>query len=77
MVGLGKGDMKMQTEFTKWANAKGESALLGTWVKIGRSAYQRATGETVKKIGNSWVVDGVKSYQTRAAAFSAVDWMHN
>jgi hypothetical protein len=67
----------MQTEFTKWAHAKGENALLGTWAKIGRSAYQRMTGEIVKKVGNAWAVDGATAYQTRAAAFSAVDWTHN
>ena len=66
----------MATEFTKWANEKGKTALLGTWAKIGRSRYQRVTGEVVAKIGNVWRIEGGHAYQTRAAAFSAADWAH-
>jgi len=64
----------MTNEFTKWANQKGEAALVGTWAKIGRSRYQRVSGEIVSKTGNAWRVEGGRAYQTRAAAFSAVDW---
>jgi hypothetical protein len=64
----------MATQFTKWANETGAAALNGTWAKIGKSRYKRATGEIVTKIGNVWKIEGGKAYQSRAAAFSAVDY---
>lgn len=64
----------MSNQFTKWAHEKGASALNGTWARIGKSRYQRVSGEIVAKVGSAWKVQGGHSYQSRAAAFSAVDY---
>ena len=64
----------MQNQFTIWTRETGEAALNGTWAKIGKSRYKRATGEIVAKIGNVWKIEGGSAYQSRAAAFSAVDF---
>jgi hypothetical protein len=66
----------MQNQHTIWAREIGEAALAGTWAKIARSTYKRATGEIVAKNGNVWRIQGGAAYATRAAAFSAVDWSH-
>lgn len=50
-------------------------ALLGTWAKVGRSKYQRATGEVVEKRGGSW--HGIDlCWQSAYAAMSFIDYKH-
>lgn len=65
----------------RWARESAEAALTGgAWAKVGKSAYQRATGESVTKRGSAWSVRGGKYdhnvFQSRAAAFSAIDYSH-
>lgn len=50
-------------------------ALLGTWAKVGKSKYQRCTGEVVEKVGNQW--SGVGMFWLSAyAAMSHVDYLN-
>lgn len=52
-----------------------QEALLGTWAKIGRSKYQRCTGEVVEKVGNVWSGDGLY-WQSAYAAMSRIDYIN-
>lgn len=50
-------------------------ALLGTWCKVGRSKYQRCTGEIVEKKGRVW--HGIDlAWQSAYAAMSHIDYLH-
>ena len=67
----------MTAEMAKASREYGSAALLGTWAKIGKSKYQRCTGEIVEKTNQGWHVHGTKwVYQSRAAAFQATDYQN-
>lgn len=52
-----------------------ENALLGTWAKVGKSRYERVTGEVVEKVNGRWVAMGC-CWSSCAAAMQRVDYLN-
>lgn len=52
------------------------NALMGTWAKIGKSKYQRCTGEVVEKQGNQWAGSG-SFWLSAYAAMCHIDYRNN
>jgi hypothetical protein len=58
----------------RMSNEYRESALLGTWAKVGRSKYQRATGEIVERDHRGlWAASDGWAYASCSAAMWNVD----
>lgn len=72
-------DMTGNNEFTKHLKSSSQKSLAGEWEKIGKSKYERSTGEVVEKTARGWKLSSSKGetmgfYQTRGVAFITANW---